>query len=130
MGNFISSSLAQQLGLQEGPSTWVTLTNKSRTKVTKIEGSLGVHIENNYFNIRVSALSNLVFSLIQGFPWAKTAKAILNLDSMTLSTQEEGITSSISFDQTGHKGILTSEDTINVLAALKEISQTQIPPEL
>ncbi|KAJ9068133.1 retrotransposon-like protein 1 [Entomophthora muscae] len=49
---------------------------------------------------------------------------------MTLSTQKEGVTSSIPFNQTGHEGILTPEDTINVLAALKEISQPQIPPEL
>ncbi|KAJ9048419.1 hypothetical protein DSO57_1035245 [Entomophthora muscae] len=49
---------------------------------------------------------------------------------MTLSTQKEGITSSIPFNQTDHKGILTPEDTINILAALKEISQAQIPPEL
>ncbi|KAJ9078113.1 hypothetical protein DSO57_1010263 [Entomophthora muscae] len=121
MGNFISSSLAQQLELQEGPSAWVTLANKSRTKVTKIEGKPGVQIGNNHFDIRVSSLSNLAFPLILGFSWTKTAKAILNLDSMTLSTQKEGITSFIPFEQTGHKGILTSEDTINVLAALKDI---------
>ncbi|KAJ9076513.1 retrotransposon-like protein 1 [Entomophthora muscae] len=48
---------------------------------------------------------------------------------MTLSTQKEGITSSIPFDQTEHKGILTPEDTTNILAALKEISQAQIPLE-
>ncbi|KAJ9067736.1 Retrotransposon-derived protein peg10 [Entomophthora muscae] len=130
MGNFISSSLAQQLGLQEEPSSWVTLANKSCTRVTKIEGNLGVKVRNNQFDIMVSSLSNLAFPLILGFPWAKTAKAVLDLDSMTLSTQKEGITSSISFEQTEHKGILTSEDTLNVLAALKEISQAQIPPEL
>ncbi|KAJ9066428.1 hypothetical protein DSO57_1009672 [Entomophthora muscae] len=78
----------------------------------------------------VSSLSNLAFPLILGFPWAKTAKAVLNLDPMTLSTQKEGVTSSISFDQTGQKEILTPEDTINVLAALEEIAQPQIPPEL
>ncbi|KAJ9063547.1 hypothetical protein DSO57_1000125 [Entomophthora muscae] len=78
----------------------------------------------------VSSLSNLAFSLIMGFPWAKTAKAVLDLDSMTLSTQKEGVTSSISFNQTRHEGILTPEDTINVLATLKEISQPQIPSEL
>ncbi|KAJ9062851.1 hypothetical protein DSO57_1006299 [Entomophthora muscae] len=78
----------------------------------------------------VSFLSNLAFPLILGFPWVKTAKAVLNLDSMSLFTQKKGITSSIPFDQTGHEGILTLEDTINVLAALKEISQPQIPPEL
>ncbi|KAJ9086617.1 hypothetical protein DSO57_1002339 [Entomophthora muscae] len=49
---------------------------------------------------------------------------------MTLSTQKEGVTSSIPFDQTGHERTLTPENTINVLAALKEISQDQIPPEL
>ncbi|KAJ9083384.1 hypothetical protein DSO57_1035239 [Entomophthora muscae] len=49
---------------------------------------------------------------------------------MTLPTQKEGVTSSILFNQTGHEGILTPEDTINVLAALKEISQAQISPEL
>ncbi|KAJ9052115.1 hypothetical protein DSO57_1037383 [Entomophthora muscae] len=124
MRNFISSSLAQQLGLQEGPSAWVTLANKSHTKVARIEGNLGVKVGVNHFDIRVSYLSNLAFPLILGFPWAKTAKAVLNLESMTLSTQKEGITSSIPFDQTGHKGILTPEDTINVLA-LKKISQAQ-----
>ncbi|KAJ9052944.1 hypothetical protein DSO57_1029104 [Entomophthora muscae] len=130
MGKFISSSLAQQLGLQEGPSAWVTLSNKLRTKVTRIKGNLGVKVGKNQFNIIVSSLSNLVFSLILGFPWAKTAKADLNLDSMSISTQKEGVTSSIPFDKTGHEGILTPEDTINVLAALKEISQPQISPEL
>ncbi|KAJ9062409.1 hypothetical protein DSO57_1011086 [Entomophthora muscae] len=130
MGNFISSSLAQQLGLQEGPSTWVTLANKSCTRVTKIEGNLGVKVENNQFDIMVSSLSNLAFPLISGFPWAKTAKAVLDLDSMTLFTQKEGITLSIPFDQTKHKGILTAEDTLNVFSALKEISQAQVPPEL
>ncbi|KAJ9073849.1 hypothetical protein DSO57_1012179 [Entomophthora muscae] len=49
---------------------------------------------------------------------------------MTLSTQKEGTTSYIPFDQTEHKGILTAEDTLNVLATLKEISQAQVPPEL
>ncbi|KAJ9053901.1 hypothetical protein DSO57_1019833 [Entomophthora muscae] len=49
---------------------------------------------------------------------------------MTLSTQKEGVTSSIPFNQTGYEGILTPEDTINVLGTLKEISQAQIPPEL
>ncbi|KAJ9068240.1 hypothetical protein DSO57_1030650 [Entomophthora muscae] len=49
---------------------------------------------------------------------------------MTLSTQKEGITYSISFKQTEHKGNLTSEDAVNILVALKEISQAQIPPEL
>ncbi|KAJ9085140.1 hypothetical protein DSO57_1016817 [Entomophthora muscae] len=49
---------------------------------------------------------------------------------MTLYTQKEGVTSSIPFDKTGHAGILTPEDTINVLAALKEISKPQIPPKL
>ncbi|KAJ9050937.1 hypothetical protein DSO57_1009544 [Entomophthora muscae] len=78
----------------------------------------------------MSSLLNLAFSLILGFPWAKTAKAVLDLDSMTPSTHNEGITSSIPFDQTEHKGILTPEDTINVLAALEEISQAQVPPEL
>ncbi|KAJ9086092.1 hypothetical protein DSO57_1007754 [Entomophthora muscae] len=97
MGNFISSSLAQKLGLQEGPSAWVTLVNKSRTRVTKIEGNLGVKVGNNQFDIMVSSLSNLVFPPILGFPWAK---AVLDLDSMTLSTQKEGITSSIPFNQT------------------------------
>ncbi|KAJ9077702.1 hypothetical protein DSO57_1014164 [Entomophthora muscae] len=130
MGNFISSSLAQQLGLQEGPSAWVTLANKSRARVTKIEGNLGVKVGNNQFDIIVSSLSNLAFPLILGFPWAKTAKAILDLDSMTLSTTKEGITSSIPFNQTEHKGILTPEDTINVFAALNEISQAQVPLEL
>ncbi|KAJ9069286.1 hypothetical protein DSO57_1020097 [Entomophthora muscae] len=130
MENFISSSLAQQLGPQEGPSSWVILANKSRTKVTRIEGNLGVKVGNNQFNIMVSSLLNLAFPLILGFPWAKTARAVLNLDSMKLSTQKEGVTSSIPFDQTGHEGVLTPEDTINVLAALKEISQAQIPPEL
>ncbi|KAJ9053814.1 hypothetical protein DSO57_1020542 [Entomophthora muscae] len=130
MGNFISSSLAQQLGLQEGSSAWVTLANKSHTKVTRIKGNLGVKVGSNHFDIRVSSLSNLAFPLILGFPWAKTAKAILNLDTMSLSTQKEGITFSIPFNQTVHKGILTPEDTINVLATLKEISQAQIPPEL
>ncbi|KAJ9049968.1 hypothetical protein DSO57_1018997 [Entomophthora muscae] len=123
IGNFISSSLAQQLGLQEGPSAWVTLTNKSRTRVTKIEGNLGVKVRNNQFDIMVSSLSNLAFPLILGFPWAKTSKAVLDLDSMTLSTQKEGITSSIPFNQTENKEILTAEDTLNVLATLKEISQ-------
>ncbi|KAJ9074341.1 hypothetical protein DSO57_1007493 [Entomophthora muscae] len=98
MRNFISSSLAQQLGLQEGPSAWVTLANKSRTRVTKIEGNLGVKIGNKQFDIMVSSLSNLAFPLILGFPWSKTAKAVLDLDSMTLSTQKEGITLSIPFD--------------------------------
>ncbi|KAJ9071537.1 hypothetical protein DSO57_1035966 [Entomophthora muscae] len=130
MRNFISSSLAQQLGLQEGPSAWVILSNNSRTKATRIKGNLGVKVGNNQFYIRVFSLLNLVFSLILGFPWAKTTKAVLNLDSMTLFTQKEGITSSIPFEQTGHEGILTPEDTINVLAVLKEISQAQIPPEL
>ncbi|KAJ9054571.1 hypothetical protein DSO57_1012852 [Entomophthora muscae] len=130
MGNFISSSLAQQLGLQEGPSAWVTLANKSRTRVTKIEGNLGVKVGNNQFDIMVSSLSNLAFPLILGFPWAKTAKAVLDLDSMTLSTQKEVITYSIPFNQTKHKEILTAEDTLNVLATLKEISQAQIPLEL
>ncbi|KAJ9053306.1 hypothetical protein DSO57_1025567 [Entomophthora muscae] len=78
----------------------------------------------------VSSLSNLAFPLILSFPWAKTAKAVLDLNSMTLSTQKEGITSSIPFDQTEHKGILTAEDTLNVLVTLKEISQAQVPPEL
>ncbi|KAJ9054707.1 hypothetical protein DSO57_1011248 [Entomophthora muscae] len=78
----------------------------------------------------VSSLSSLAFPLILGSPWAKTAKAVLNLNSMTLFTQKVGVTSSIPFDLTGHEGILTPEDTINVLAALKEISQPQIPPEL
>ncbi|KAJ9073339.1 hypothetical protein DSO57_1017572 [Entomophthora muscae] len=78
----------------------------------------------------VSSLSNLTFPLILGFPWAKTAKAVLDLDSMTLFTQKEGITSSIPFNQTEHKGILTAEDTLNILAALKKISQAQVPPEL
>ncbi|KAJ9051810.1 hypothetical protein DSO57_1001058 [Entomophthora muscae] len=78
----------------------------------------------------VSSLSNLAFPLILGFPWAKTTKAVLDLDSMTLSTQKGGITSSIPFNQTEHKGILTAEDTLNVLAALKEISQAQVPLEL
>ncbi|KAJ9078690.1 hypothetical protein DSO57_1003961 [Entomophthora muscae] len=130
MGNFISSSLAQQLGLQEGPSAWVTLANKSRTKVTRIEGNLGIKVGNNQFDIMVSSLSSLAFPLIMGFPWAKTTKAVLNLDSMTLSTKKEGVTSHILLDQTGHEGILTPEDTINIFAALKEISQPQIPPEL
>ncbi|KAJ9072170.1 retrotransposon-like protein 1 [Entomophthora muscae] len=130
MGNFISSSLAQQLGLQEGTSVWVTLANKSRTQVTRIEGSLGVKVGNNQFNIMVSSLSNLACHLILGFPWAKTVNAVLNLDTMSLSTQKEGVTLSIPFNQTGHEGILTPEDTINVLAALKELSQPQIPPEL
>ncbi|KAJ9049853.1 hypothetical protein DSO57_1020271 [Entomophthora muscae] len=49
---------------------------------------------------------------------------------MTLSNQKEGVTSSISFNQTGHEGILTPKDIINVLAALKEISQPQIPLKL
>ncbi|KAJ9065441.1 hypothetical protein DSO57_1019620 [Entomophthora muscae] len=49
---------------------------------------------------------------------------------MTLSTQKEGVTSSIPFDQTGHEGILTPEDTINVLAGLEEISQPRVPPKL
>ncbi|KAJ9055226.1 hypothetical protein DSO57_1005926 [Entomophthora muscae] len=47
---------------------------------------------------------------------------------MTLSTQKEGVTSSIPFDQTEYEGILTPEDTINILTTLKEISQSQIPP--
>ncbi|KAJ9080774.1 hypothetical protein DSO57_1021434 [Entomophthora muscae] len=123
MGNFISSSLAQKYGLQEGLSAWVNLANKSRTRVTKIVGNLGVKVGNNRFDIRMSSLSNLAFPLILGFPWAKTAKAILNLDSMTLSTQKEGVTSFIPFNQTGHEGILTAEDTLNVLATLKEISK-------
>ncbi|KAJ9076514.1 Retrotransposon-derived protein peg10 [Entomophthora muscae] len=80
MGNFISSSLAQQLGLQEGHSAWVILTNKSRIKVTRIEENLGVKVGSNHFDLRVSSLSNLAFLLILGFPWAKTAKAVLNLD--------------------------------------------------
>ncbi|KAJ9077678.1 hypothetical protein DSO57_1014487 [Entomophthora muscae] len=130
MGNFISSSLVQQLGLQEGPSSWVTLANKSRTKVTGIKGNLGVKVGNNQFDILVYSLSNLAFLLILGFPWAKTAKAVLNLDKMTLSTQKEGVTSSIPFDQTGHERVLTPEDIINVLTALKEITQPHIPPEL
>ncbi|KAJ9090446.1 hypothetical protein DSO57_1002752 [Entomophthora muscae] len=130
MRNLISSSLAQQLGLQEGPSAWVTLANKSRTRVTKIEGNLEVKVGNNPFDIMVSSLSNLPFPLILGFPWAKTAKAVLDLDSMTLFTQKEGITSSIPFNQTDHKGILTAEDTLNILATLKEIFQAQVPPEL
>ncbi|KAJ9057329.1 hypothetical protein DSO57_1023741 [Entomophthora muscae] len=130
MGNFISSSLAQQLGLQEGPSAWVTLANKSHTRVTKIEGNLGVKIGNNQFDIMVSSLSNLAFPLILGFSWAKTTKAVLDLDSMTLFTQKEGITLSIPFNKTEHKGSLTVEDTLNVLAALKEISQAQVSPEL
>ncbi|KAJ9050100.1 Nuclear receptor-interacting protein 3 [Entomophthora muscae] len=117
MENFISSSLAQKLGCQEGTSAWVTLANKSLTKVTRIKGNLGVKVGSNCFDIRVSSLSNLAFALILGFPWAKTAKTVLNLDSMTLSTQKEGITSSIPFNQTGHKGILTPEDTINNIAA-------------
>ncbi|KAJ9062085.1 hypothetical protein DSO57_1014507 [Entomophthora muscae] len=49
---------------------------------------------------------------------------------MTFSTQKEGITSSILFNQTEHKGILTAEDTLNILDALKEISQAHVPPEL
>ncbi|KAJ9059702.1 retrotransposon-like protein 1 [Entomophthora muscae] len=49
---------------------------------------------------------------------------------MTLFTQKEGVTSSIPFDQTGHEGILTPEDTMNVLAGLKEISQPQFLPKL
>ncbi|KAJ9054827.1 hypothetical protein DSO57_1010241 [Entomophthora muscae] len=79
MGNFISSCLAQQLGLQQGPSVWVILVHKSRTKVTRIERNLGVKVGNNQFNIMVS-LSNLAFPLILGFPWTKTAKAVLNLN--------------------------------------------------
>ncbi|KAJ9077794.1 retrotransposon-like protein 1 [Entomophthora muscae] len=130
MENFISSSLAQLLGLQEGPSSWITLANKSRTKVTRIKGNLEVKVVNNQFDIIMSSLSNLAFLLILGFPWAKTAKAVLDLDSMTISTQKEGITSSISFNLKEHEGILTPEDAINVLVALKEISQAQIPPEL
>ncbi|KAJ9084287.1 hypothetical protein DSO57_1026070 [Entomophthora muscae] len=118
MGNFIISSLAQQLGLQQGPSVWVTLSNKSCTQVTRIKGILGVKVGKNQFNIMVSSLPNLAFPLILGFPWAKTTKAVLNLDSMTFSTQKEGVTSSILFNQTGHEGISTPEDTINVLAAL------------
>ncbi|KAJ9073848.1 hypothetical protein DSO57_1012178 [Entomophthora muscae] len=55
MGNFITSSLAQQLGLQEGPSAWVTLANKSRTRVTKIEGNLRIKVGNNQFAIMVSS---------------------------------------------------------------------------
>ncbi|KAJ9057943.1 hypothetical protein DSO57_1017778 [Entomophthora muscae] len=78
----------------------------------------------------VYSLSNLAFPLILGFSWANTAKTVLDLDSMTLSTQKEGINLSIPFNQTEHKGILTAEDTLNVLAALKEISQTQVPLEL
>ncbi|KAJ9083022.1 hypothetical protein DSO57_1019514 [Entomophthora muscae] len=78
----------------------------------------------------VSSLPNLAFPLILGFPWAKTAKAVLDLNSMTLSTQKEGITLSISFNQTEHMIILTAEDTLNVLAVLKEISQAQVPLEL
>ncbi|KAJ9075747.1 hypothetical protein DSO57_1032736 [Entomophthora muscae] len=74
MGNFICSILAQQLGLQEGPSAWVILANKSRI--------------------------------------------------------QNGVTSSIPFDHTGHEGILTPEDTINVLATLEEITQPQIPSKL
>ncbi|KAJ9068239.1 hypothetical protein DSO57_1030649 [Entomophthora muscae] len=68
MGSFISSSLAQQLGLQEGPSAWVTLANKSHTRVTKIEGNLGVMVGNNQFDIMVSSLSNLAFPLILASP--------------------------------------------------------------
>ncbi|KAJ9066095.1 hypothetical protein DSO57_1039772 [Entomophthora muscae] len=90
MGNFISSSLAQQLGLQEGPSACVTLADKSHTRVTKIEGNLGVKVRNNQFDIMVSSLLNLAFPLILGFTWAKTAKAVLDLDSMTLSTRKKG----------------------------------------
>ncbi|KAJ9070929.1 hypothetical protein DSO57_1002556 [Entomophthora muscae] len=78
----------------------------------------------------VSSLSNLAFPLILGFPWAKTAKAVLDLDSMTLSTHKEGITSYILFNQTEHEEILTAEDTLSVLITLKEISQAQVPPEL
>ncbi|KAJ9080673.1 hypothetical protein DSO57_1022338 [Entomophthora muscae] len=93
-----------------------------------IKGPLGVKVGENQFNLMESPLSNLAFPLILGFPWAKTAKAVLNLDTMTLSTQKEGITFSVHFDQTRHEGILTSEDTINVLTALKETDQPQIPP--
>lgn len=98
MENFISSSLAQKLGLQEVPSVWVSLANKSCTKVTRIEGNLGVKVGNKQFNIMVSSLSNLAFLLILGFPWAKTTKAILNMDSMTLTTQKEEVNSSIPCD--------------------------------
>ncbi|KAJ9081746.1 hypothetical protein DSO57_1011340 [Entomophthora muscae] len=121
MGNFISSSLAQQLGLQEGPSAWVTLANKSHTKVTRIEGNLG---------IKGALLVKFGFSIDSEFPLGKNRQGCINLDSMTLSTQKKGVTSFIPFNQTGQKGILTPEDTINVLATLKEMSQAQIPPEL
>ncbi|KAJ9078374.1 Retrotransposon-derived protein peg10 [Entomophthora muscae] len=126
MGNFISSTLAEQLGLREGPSAWVTLANKSHIQVTRIERNMGVKVGEDHFDIKVSSLSNLDFLLILGFPWAIDAKAVLNLDTMTLSTQKEGVTLSISFDHTRHEGILTPEYTINVLEALKEVTQPQI----
>ncbi|KAJ9070766.1 hypothetical protein DSO57_1004358 [Entomophthora muscae] len=130
MGNYISNTLVQQLGLQEGPYAWVTLANKSCIQVIRIKENLGVKVGENHFDIKVSSLLNLVFSLILGFPWSIAAKAVLNLDTMTLSIQKDGVTSSIPFDHTGHEGILTPEDTINVLAILEEITQPQIPSKL
>ncbi|KAJ9082616.1 hypothetical protein DSO57_1002989, partial [Entomophthora muscae] len=103
MGNFISSSLTHQLGLQEGTSAWVTLANKLCIQVTRIEGTLGFKVGENQFNLMVSSLSNLAFPLILGFPWAKTSKAVLNLDTMSLSTQKEEVTSSVPFEKTGNE---------------------------
>ncbi|KAJ9072726.1 hypothetical protein DSO57_1024347 [Entomophthora muscae] len=121
MGNFISSSLAQQLGIQEEPSAWVTLANKSRTKATRIEGNL---------EVKGVLLVEFGFSTDSGFPLGQDFQGCKNLESITLSTKKERVTSSIPFNQMGHEGILTPEDTINILAALKEISQSQIPPKL
>ncbi|KAJ9083718.1 hypothetical protein DSO57_1031907, partial [Entomophthora muscae] len=52
------------------------------------------------------------------------------LDSMRLTNQKDGFTSTILFDETSHKELLTSEDTVNVLAALEKVRQPHIPPKL
>ncbi|KAJ9061313.1 hypothetical protein DSO57_1021885 [Entomophthora muscae] len=49
---------------------------------------------------------------------------------MRLITQKDRVTSTIPFDQTGHQELLTLEDTVNVLAALKEVTQPQISLKL
>ncbi|KAJ9068221.1 hypothetical protein DSO57_1030870 [Entomophthora muscae] len=126
----INSTLAQEQGLQEGPSAWITLANKSRIQVTRIKGNPGVKVGENHFDIKVSSLSNLAFPLILSLPWAIAAKAVLNLDSMKLSTQKNGFPSTIPFNHTGHEGILTPEDTVKVMDVLEEVNQIQIYSKL
>ncbi|KAJ9088065.1 hypothetical protein DSO57_1026813, partial [Entomophthora muscae] len=89
MGNFVSSSLARDLGLEEEPPAWIL------------------------------SLSNLAFSIILGFPWARLVGLVMDLTRITLRTSQDDKISEILFSPTSLTHNLTPKDLQNIIMPLK-----------